>query len=120
MQLIIEHDGGQNFGKKVGKRVAKYKNRSAPANKAAKVFANGEYVKANKFYSRAILSGPKNHALFSNRSACHFNARDFDEAAADAYQAIKLKPDWVKGYWRLTAALEQLKDFTAADKWCTE
>jgi tetratricopeptide (TPR) repeat protein len=44
------------------------------------------------------------HLVFSNRSAAFEKLQDFEAAERDALEAIKLKPEWVKGYARLARA----------------
>jgi len=48
------------------------------------------------------------HILFSNRSATHFQLKQYDEALADAENAINLAPSWPKGYLRKGATLEAM------------
>lgn len=81
-----------------------------------KVFAEGENVKAAKFYSQAILNDQLNHVYFSNRAACHFNLRDYDAAYLDACRCIALSPKFVRGYFRKAAAQNALKNAAGARK----
>jgi hypothetical protein len=43
---------------------------------------------------------PHNEVFFSNRSACHFNKKDYKKALEDAAVAKSLKPDWPKAHFR--------------------
>jgi len=79
-----------------------------------KVFMEGENVKASKFYTLAIANDPTNHVFFSNRSACNFNMRQYQGALYDAKQCIRLNPKWPKGYFRLAATQNALKQYDAA------
>ncbi len=51
---------------------------------------------------------------FSNRSAAHAGAGNWEEARADAEAVLKLKPKWVKGHARLAAALYGLQQYGEA------
>lgn len=77
-------------------------------------FKKGEYAKAVQEYSRAIALTPGDHILYSNRSFALFQLQDYQGAARDAYQCIRLKKDWTKGYYRLGLAMCGLKLYTKA------
>lgn len=51
---------------------------------------------------------PKNHVLYSNRSAAHAKAGDYAAALEDANQTIAINPNWSKGYSRKGSALAYL------------
>eukprot|EP01087_Luapelamoeba_hula_P023142 TRINITY_DN845_c0_g1_i1.p1 TRINITY_DN845_c0_g1~~TRINITY_DN845_c0_g1_i1.p1 ORF type:complete len:1213 (+),score=235.00 TRINITY_DN845_c0_g1_i1:88-3639(+) len=76
---------------------------------------------AIRCYSQALLlNGLSNHSravLLSNRAAAHLltGGKEAD-ALADAKQAIKLSPDWVKGYYRKGQALMALQQYSKALK----
>lgn len=76
-----------------------------------KAFAEKNYEVAIQHYLKGIQINPNNHILFSNRSACHFSLQDYDKAADDAKQCIKLNPAFIKGYYRLAQALMEQKDW---------
>lgn len=65
----------------------------------------GQYEEAVKYYSAAITLDPRNHVLYSNRSAAHAKAENFNAALEDANQTIALNPTWSKGYSRKGSAL---------------
>lgn len=83
-----------------------------------KVFADGENVKAAKFYSLAIQQERTNHVFFSNRAACYFNLRQYPQALFDACRCIQLSPKWPKGYFRKGATQLALKDLAGASTSC--
>eukprot|EP00744_Colponema_vietnamica_P005076 GILI01007475.1.p1 GENE.GILI01007475.1~~GILI01007475.1.p1 ORF type:complete len:399 (+),score=141.39 GILI01007475.1:48-1244(+) len=85
-----------------------------------KVFAEGENVKAAKFYSQAIQNEPLNHVYFSNRAACQFNLREYDNAYLDASRCLVLSPKFVRGFFRKAAAQYALKDNEGAKKTIAE
>ena len=62
--------------------------RSAQANalkdQGNKAFAAKEYDKAIDLFSQAIAIDPKNHVLWSNRSAAKTGKKDYEGALADA------------------------------------
>lgn len=54
----------------------------------------GKLSEAIQFYSQAIELDPVNHVLFSNRSAAHAKAGNYQEALKDGEKTVELKPDW--------------------------
>ncbi|KAI9022487.1 hypothetical protein DFJ74DRAFT_93060 [Hyaloraphidium curvatum] len=84
--------------------------------KGNKAFASGDYDGAVKAFTEAIAVDPKNHVLYSNRSAAYASLHDYAKALEDAQKTVSLKPDWAKGYSRQGAALHGLKRFDEAEK----
>lgn len=74
----------------------------------------GNFEGAIKFYTDAIKVDPKNHVLYSNRSAAYCKAGKYREALEDAEQTVEIKSDWAKGYSRKGAALAYLKRYDDA------
>lgn len=56
----------------------------------------GNFDEAIKYYTDAIKLDPQNHVLYSNRSAAHAKASNYEQALQDAEETIKIKPDWGK------------------------
>lgn len=56
------------------------------------------YKEAIQYYNEALAGEEpsKKHLLVSNRSACHFQLKDYDKALEDARLCIQLKQDWAK------------------------
>ncbi|KAM3714842.1 hypothetical protein ACJW31_01G364600 [Castanea mollissima] len=75
----------------------------AKANAYA-AFSAGDFSTAVRHFSTAMSVGPSNYLLYSNRSAAYARLHQYSEALADAEKAVKLKPDWSRGYCRLGAA----------------
>lgn len=57
---------------------------------------------------------PKNHVLFSNRSAAHAKAGNYAAALEDANTTVSLNPTWSKGYSRKGSALAYLGKYEEA------
>lgn len=57
---------------------------------------------------------PKNHVLFSNRSAAHAKAGNYAAALEDANQTVSLNSTWSKGYSRKGSALAYLGKYEEA------
>ncbi|PPQ77454.1 hypothetical protein CVT24_009914 [Panaeolus cyanescens] len=79
-----------------------------------KAFAAKDYDRAIDLFSQAIQIDPKNHVLWSNRSAAKAGKKDWDGALNDAEECIKANPSWSKGYARKGAALHGARRFDDA------
>jgi len=81
-------------------------------------FKNGDWPSAIALYSHALelANGDPSitHILYSNRSAAYLHVEDYVAALSDADEAVKLMPDWPRGYQRRGAALLRLKRARAA------
>lgn len=71
---------------------------------------------AIKYYTQAIELDPKNHVLYSNRSAAHAKAGSYAAALEDAEQTVAINPGWSKGYSRKGSALAYLGRYEDAAK----
>ncbi|CAM9290550.1 unnamed protein product [Ectocarpus sp. 12 AP-2014] len=91
-------------------------NATAEAHKAAGngFFKNGDYRNAIAKYSDAISADPNNHTYWSNRSASYAGLMEWEEAARDAAECIKVNKNFVKGYFRLATAKKNLNELDAA------
>ncbi|KAJ3353854.1 Hsp90 cochaperone [Entophlyctis luteolus] len=79
-----------------------------------KAFSANNHELAIKYFSDAIAKDPKNHVLFSNRSASYTSIKSYTKALSDAEEAIKISPSWAKGYSRKGAALHGLGNYKGA------
>ena len=59
-------------------------------------------------FTEAIAIDPTDVTLYSNRSACCGNLKQWEEAAEDARQCIILDPNFVRGYYRAGLAMQNL------------
>jgi hypothetical protein len=74
-----------------------------------------DFRRAVQLYSVEIDYAPSAE-LFSNRSAANSALEHFSCAARDAEEALLLRPDWSKAYFRLAVAHTGRKNFGAALK----
>lgn len=77
-------------------------------DKGNAALAENKFEEAIKYYTEAINLDPKNHVLYSNRSAAYAKANKYAQALQDADKTVELKPDWGKGYSRRGTALAYL------------
>ncbi|KAL7574560.1 hypothetical protein ACA910_015910 [Epithemia clementina (nom. ined.)] len=79
-----------------------------------KAFGDKNFNAAAQYYSEAIQLDPKNHVLFSNRSASYASLQKYEKADSDAKECIRLDPTFVKVYYRLVTAQIGLKQYDLA------
>ena len=80
-------------------------------NKGNDAFKNKKYAEAIDWYTKAIDVDPNCEgaaALYSNRAASYSSMGHHDKAIEDAEKCIRLRPDWLKGYFRKGTALEAM------------
>jgi len=77
-------------------------------------FQHRKYDQAQKAYSKAIQKAPTNGVLYTNRALCKIKVKKFDDACADAREAIHHCPNSVKGHYLLGTALIHLERYDDA------
>jgi len=76
----------------------------------------GDFHSAVKMFTKAISLDPTDFRFFGNRSYCYDRIEQYNDALEDANAAIKLAPEWPKGYFRKGRALNGLKRFQEAEQ----
>ncbi len=79
-----------------------------------KAMASGAFQKAARQYTKALELDPGNAILYSNRSAAHFNLRQFAESLEDAESAILCDSMWWKAYKRKGLSLIHMQRYEEA------
>jgi stress-induced-phosphoprotein 1 len=79
-------------------------------------FKRRDYPAAIEAYSEAIKFDPTDHVFFSNRAAAYLGLRKWGEAATDGLECIRLKPDFLKGYFRAASGLKECAQYVRALK----
>lgn len=69
-----------------------------------KFFKEKNFQKSIEMYTNAIQLNKYNANYWSNRSAAYLSLKDFEKAVIDAEICRRLKPDWLKGCFRLAQA----------------
>ena len=64
------------------------------------LYAKGKAAEAIDRYTQALEMNPKDHVVLCNRSQAYLSISELEQAYSDAHNAIKIKPDWAKGYQR--------------------
>ncbi|KAM3277372.1 hypothetical protein ACQJBY_045317 [Aegilops geniculata] len=77
-------------------------------------FAKEDYHAALYFFGRVIEIDPSDPTMFSNRSACWLQMREWERALSDAQYCRKLQPDWCKGWFREGTALTFMENYQGA------
>ena len=73
---------------------------SSIKSKANALMKSGKFLEAIMEYSRGIALQPSNAVLYSNRSLAFLKLSQYFFAIKDAENAIRLVPEWSKGYYR--------------------
>lgn len=79
-----------------------------------KAMQSGAFHKAMRMYTKALELDAGNAILYSNRSAAHFNIRQFAESLEDAESAILCDANWWKAYKRKGLALIHMQRYEEA------
>eukprot|EP00632_Arachnochrysis_sp_CCMP2950_P005298 CAMPEP_0185706472 /NCGR_PEP_ID=MMETSP1164-20130828/21927_1 /TAXON_ID=1104430 /ORGANISM="Chrysoreinhardia sp, Strain CCMP2950" /LENGTH=320 /DNA_ID=CAMNT_0028373877 /DNA_START=184 /DNA_END=1146 /DNA_ORIENTATION=- len=79
-----------------------------------KLFQAGRHKEAIEKYTQAIAADGTDHTFYSNRSAAYAALEMWEEAAEDGRSCIRVKKDFIKGYFRLAVALRALKRYKDA------
>jgi len=78
------------------------------------LFKNGDFVGAVKSYTECIMRDPSDPRGYNNRAAAYTKLVALPEALKDAEEAIKIDPNFVKGYIRRSNVLFAMRDYTKA------
>lgn len=74
------------------------------------------YQAALKFYSDAISLCPDSAAYYGNRSACHIMLSNYTNALNDARFAVRIDPQFEKGYVRIAKCCLAMGDVIGAEQ----
>lgn len=72
-------------------------------------FRKDNFDEALACYTAALELDPSEATIYSNMAACYAGKDDWAGSLAQAIMAVKLKPDWPKGYFRMAQALTKLE-----------
>lgn len=83
-------------------------------NEGNECFNGRSYRKAILCYTKALELSPNDETLYSNRAVAYLKNGNLELALQDAIKCTTLKPDWVKGYFRLGTVYFELKKYELA------
>jgi len=75
-----------------------------------------DYTGAVEMFTKAISLDPTDFRFFGNRSYCFDRLENYTKALVDSDAAIKLAPEWPKGFFRKGRALTGLNRFQEAEQ----
>jgi tetratricopeptide (TPR) repeat protein len=78
------------------------------------LFREGKIVPAIKKYTEALKTAADSPLLYSNRSACYLQQKQWKQAFEDARKACELDPSLVKGWYRQAVALRRMSHLREA------
>lgn len=104
--MISQGVSGRN-----GKNAKVVREFKSSGNKAMQA---GSFQRALRLYTKALDLDAGNAILYSNRSAAHFNLRQFAESLEDAESAILCDATWWKAYKRKGLALIHMQRYEEA------
>eukprot|EP00003_Mantamonas_plastica_P010319 TRINITY_DN1974_c0_g2_i1.p1 TRINITY_DN1974_c0_g2~~TRINITY_DN1974_c0_g2_i1.p1 ORF type:complete len:609 (-),score=206.71 TRINITY_DN1974_c0_g2_i1:584-2410(-) len=109
-EVIISNDDSldeeQEEDTVTSKQITKEDQEAAAGFKktANKYFGAKDYEEAEKYYTQAIETDPTVAVYYGNRAFTYIKLEQYGGALADAEMALKLDPDYIKGYYRIGAA----------------
>ncbi|KAM4060497.1 u-box domain-containing protein [Hirsutella rhossiliensis] len=77
-------------------------------------FQSGDFVGADSLYSKAILTDPKNPALYTNRAMARLKLGLWDSVVADCNACLALCPSSMKAHYYLSQAQLAICDYDTA------
>ena len=86
--------------------------------KGNQLFKQHQYAAAVPHYTEAIKRNDTDPRNYSNRAACYIKLMALAEADRDAEEAIKLDPNFAKGYLRKAAVWFAKRDFMKCMEMC--
>eukprot|EP01028_Stygiella_incarcerata_P004726 TRINITY_DN2056_c0_g1_i1.p1 TRINITY_DN2056_c0_g1~~TRINITY_DN2056_c0_g1_i1.p1 ORF type:complete len:453 (+),score=155.41 TRINITY_DN2056_c0_g1_i1:173-1531(+) len=98
----------EEISKRIGPIVDKYR---LAGNRAYSIKSFDEAV---SLFSMGLEMDSRNHVLLSNRAAAYICLRQFEKAEADARFSLECEKRFVRGYYRLAAALYHQEKFDEA------
>lgn len=71
-------------------------------------FKEERYQEALDCYTEALKLQPQCYLLYSNRSAAHNKLKNYEEALNDAIRCTSISPEFARGHYRKTSALNEV------------
>jgi len=79
-------------------------------------YVRHQFVQAIEWYTQSIETNPKAYDVYTNRSSAYAKLKMWEESLRDAQESIRIKPNWLKGHWRVGTCLMELKQYQQAAK----
>ncbi|XP_028823628.1 tetratricopeptide repeat protein 31 [Denticeps clupeoides] len=97
-------------------RVQTKKSALLAVERGIRLVQERKYSQAVIMFTEAIKYDSSDYRFFGNRSYCHECLEEYPLALSDAETAIRLAPEWPKGYYRQGSALMGMKRYSEAEK----
>eukprot|EP00930_Biecheleria_cincta_P086949 TRINITY_DN76202_c0_g1_i1.p1 TRINITY_DN76202_c0_g1~~TRINITY_DN76202_c0_g1_i1.p1 ORF type:complete len:384 (-),score=41.58 TRINITY_DN76202_c0_g1_i1:37-1188(-) len=107
----LRREGNELY--KEGQAVSKA---AAPESLSAAARSLQRYQAAIEKYSEALRLTPQDHRILSNRALCYSALKDWSRCREDASFVVRIKPDFMKGWFLLVKALWREGDPVAAQR----
>jgi tetratricopeptide (TPR) repeat protein len=79
-------------------------------------YVRHQFSQALDWYTKAVEMNPEAYDVYTNRASTYVALQMWEDALADAREAVRIKPDWLKGYYRMGLCLVELKQYQKASR----
>uniref|UniRef100_A0A7S2T1G4 Tetratricopeptide repeat domain-containing protein n=2 Tax=Chloropicon primus TaxID=1764295 RepID=A0A7S2T1G4_9CHLO len=99
-------EGGLEEGQRKKAQVLKERGNS--------FYVRHQFRQAIEWYTKALDANPVAYDVWTNRASTYAALRMWEEGLADAREAVRINPNWVKGHWRAGVCLVNMNQHKEA------